>query len=650
MEGHQRMLSKSSLKLVFAIGSVVVVAAALSADRPQAFKPTEKAFYLDQTQLNFIRPGLVFTITKAEIAADGTVKAYLKVTDPKGAGLDRLGVVTPGAVSISFLLGYIPADGSQYTSYITRTRTGAAGTVTQATGENTGTWTVVNTGEYIYTFTNKLPSGYDKNATHTIGVYGSRNLDEFEMGRQYADTTFNFVPAGGAVTKVRDVIRTASCNKCHDQLGLHGGSRRSVEVCNMCHTPQTPDSATGNITDMKVFIHKIHFGANLPSVKAGKPYKVANADYSDVVNPSPAMACKACHEDKSVTGATQADNWNTKPSIAACGSCHDDVNFATGAGHVGLPQFNDNQCANCHQPKGEVDFDASIMGAHTVPVNSSLLAGVVFSIQKADDVLPGKRPTVTFTVKDKKGNPVDISTLNSLRLYMGGPTSDVSSYVREDVLKATGPGDGRYFWTFAASIPATAKGSYQFGIEGYRTTVVLKGTQKERSIRDYGINAVFSASLDSTPVVPRRASVATASCNKCHYSIEFHGGNRNTVEQCTFCHNPNLTAGTAKESFNFANMIHRFHEEARYPGNLRNCSQCHVNNSQFPVVRAGSLPVVDGLAPISPVPANTNACMVCHNTPEAWSHAQANTTALGESCTVCHGSAAEFSVSKVHAQ
>jgi OmcA/MtrC family decaheme c-type cytochrome len=377
---------------------------------------------------------------------------------------------------------------------------------------------------------------------------------------------------------------------------------------------------------------------------------IANADYSDVVNPSPAMACKACHEDKSVTGATQAENWNTKPSMAACGSCHDDVNFATGAGHVGLPQFNDNQCANCHQPQGEVDFDASIKGAHTVPVNSTLVAGVVFGIEKVDDAAPGKRPVVTFTVKDKKGNPVDITTLNSLRLYMGGPTSDVGSYVREDVLKAVGPGDGRYFWTFAASIPATAKGSYQFGIEGYRTTVVLKGTQKERSIRDYGINAVFTASLTGGTPEPRRTSVSTANCNKCHYSISFHGGNRNTVEQCTFCHNPTLTEGTPAESFNFANMIHRFHEEARYPGNLRNCSQCHVNNSQFPVVRADTIPVVDGKAPVSPVPTNTNACMVCHNTPAAWSHAQANTTALGESCAVCHGSTADFSVSKVHAQ
>jgi len=42
----------------------------------------------------------------------------------------------------------------------------------------------------------------------------------------------------------------------------------------MCHTPQTVDPDTGNTVDMKVFIHKLHMGSQLPSVKAGTPYQV----------------------------------------------------------------------------------------------------------------------------------------------------------------------------------------------------------------------------------------------------------------------------------------------------------------------------------------------------------------------------------------
>ena len=46
------------------------------------------------------------------------------------------------------------------------------------------------------------------------------------------------------------------------------------------------------------------------------------------------------------------------------------MNFATGANHVNLPQVSDNQCTQCHIPQGELEFDASIKGAHTVPTES----------------------------------------------------------------------------------------------------------------------------------------------------------------------------------------------------------------------------------------------------------------------------------------
>jgi len=646
------MSKQSRLIFVIALACVIgLAAAALSAGDPPAFRPTEKAFYADQALVNFVRPGLTFKITKAEIAADGTVTAWIKMTDPKGMGLDREGIVTPGVISASFLIGYIPSYDVPYVSYITRSRTGAAGTVTQATGENTGKWTKIADGDYTYTFLNKVPASYDKNATHTIGVYGSRNLDEFELGRNYSDAVYNFVPNGTPVTVTRDIIRTQSCNNCHDALGMHGGSRRSMEVCNLCHTPQTPSSAEGVTTDMRVMIHKIHFGENLPSVQAGKKYTIAGHDYSEIVFPAPAMACKACHQDKSVAGATQADFYLSNPTRAACGSCHDDVNFDTGENHAGMPQFSDSQCKNCHMPKGELDFDTSISGAHTVPIESSLLAGVVVKIDNVTDVAPGRSPIVAFTVKDKTGKAVDIKTLNSLRIYMAGPSTDIPSYIREDALKAEGPGDGRYFWTMAAKLPADAKGSWQFGMEGYRTTPVLAGTQKQRSIRDYTANTLFQATVGHGPAAPPRTVVSSQNCNKCHYTLEFHGGNRNDAQMCTFCHNPNLVEGAEQISWNYATMIHRYHgEEVRYPGRLNNCNQCHTGDSQGLPLKEGLMPVKNGLAPINPTGPVANACLSCHNEPVAWQHAAANTTKLGESCSVCHGRNGEFSVSKVHAQ
>src|SRR4029453_6405691 len=127
--------------------------------------------------------------------------------------------------------------------------------------------------------------------THTIGIYGSRDLNEFELGTDYASATFNFVPNGSPVTLVRDVVRTQSCNRCHDQLSFHGGSRRGVEMGVLCHTPQTTDPDTGNTVVLPVMVHKTHMGSGLPSVQADKPYQIIGNqqslhDYSTVVNPA----------------------------------------------------------------------------------------------------------------------------------------------------------------------------------------------------------------------------------------------------------------------------------------------------------------------------------------------------------------------------
>jgi OmcA/MtrC family decaheme c-type cytochrome len=328
--------------------------------------------------VNFIRPGLDMKIVSATIAPDGTISVDYKLADPKGAPLDRLGVQTPGAVSVSFLCAYIPNGQTQFVSYATRARTSVDGkkTVTQAAADANGTTRQVADGEYVYTFATKAPSGWDPAATHRIGIYGNRNLSEFDMGTSFDDDTFTWVPAGGTPAP-REVIKTASCNKCHDQLAHHGGSRRSLELCIMCHTPQTSDPNTGNTVDMKVMVHKIHMGSSLPSVKAGKPYQIGGGanpdDWSTVVFPSDARRCEACHEQN--TGAAQATAFLANPSRAACGSCHDDVNFATGENHHDLVQVSDNMCSSCHVPQGELEFDASIRGAHTIPQQSTSRPG-----------------------------------------------------------------------------------------------------------------------------------------------------------------------------------------------------------------------------------------------------------------------------------
>jgi OmcA/MtrC family decaheme c-type cytochrome len=88
-----------------------------------------------------------------------------------------------------------------------------------------------------------------------------------------------------------------------------------------------------------------------------------------------------------------------------------------------------------------------------------------------------------------------------------------------------------------------------------------------------------------------------------------------------------------------------------FPGDLRNCDKCHVNNSQSLPLPAGRTNVLNPQAWYSPMGPATAACTACHTQRSTAAHTSVNTSAtFGESCDVCHGVNAEFSVDRVHAR
>jgi OmcA/MtrC family decaheme c-type cytochrome len=623
---------------------------------------------LSEAQANFVRPGLVIKILSAEIAADGTIRTRFKLTDPRGQPLDRSGVETPGPVSVSFIAAYIPRGQDKYVSYTVRTQTSPITGVAaiQAAGQNNGTFTKVGDGEFTYQFSIRA-NNVDRTVTHSIGAYGSRNMSELQLPNNYDDDVFNFVPNGSPVTVTRDVIRTESCNDCHHEMAFHGGSRRTMELCVLCHTPQTTDPDTGNTVDMAPMTHRIHAGASLPSVRAGKPYIIIGNqqsvhDYSKINFPADVRNCQVCHEQN--RGAKQADAM-FNASRAACGSCHDDVNFATGVGHINLPQISDNQCNNCHVRDGELDFDASILGAHRVPRFAKALPGVELKILEVTGAGPGKSPTIAFSIKDKQGNPIDPSKMARLNLRISGPAHDYGTLISEDARRAQGV-PGQYFWTTLRALPANASGTWAVSLEGRTEITVLPGTTKQQTIRDTGINSTVFVSVDGSAMQPRRQIVTTQKCNACHFQMAFHGDARNTVENCAVCHSSSLVAGSGANAqpVEFATMIHRIHRghslenpyvignanfnEIGYPGDLRRCDACHVNNSQNLPLRGDLRPVATPAGPVNQVPKMTSACVGCHDGIVTLAHALTNTNELGETCGTCHGPNSEFSVQRVH--
>ena len=632
------------------------------------FGPTSKAYYLDQAQVNFVRPGLIVTVTGASIAADGTVTATFKVTDNVGLPLDINGIYTPGAMRIRFAIASIPQGQEQYVNYIqSTTSTG----YTQAGQDSTGVFTQTAPGVYSYVFSHKVPATYDPTVTHTVGMWASRDLTSFNLGTNYSNSVYNWVPNGSKVTTVRDVVETTSCNQCHDPLNAHGGSRQLVTVCVLCHTPQTSDS-TGQPLDFKVMIHKIHMGSSLPSVVAGGTYKPNGTNFSKVVFPSDIRTCTKCH----TTTAKQATAYLV-PERAACGSCHDDVNFTTGANHPGGIQADDSKCGLCHAPQGTQEFDASVIGAHTIPANSTQLHGVQLKLISASGA-PGGPVTVQFQVTDKNGNTLQLSQLSSLSILIAGPNTDYPSYVSESALKTATLSSGTYTYITTNKLPATAKGSYTVGIEGYSTETVNEGSAGNVSVRDDALNQDMAFSVDGSTPVARRVIVSEANCNACHTQLSLHGGIRNEVTHCPICHNPNGNDSPIRpasqnppETIDFRTLVHKIHSGVNlanqytiygfggsvnnfngvlFPGNLADCAKCHTGNSQLLPLPSGLLPVQTPRGYLNPTQPETAACVACHDSQTVSAHALANTTTLGESCDVCHGEGAAFAVDFVHAQ
>jgi OmcA/MtrC family decaheme c-type cytochrome len=667
--------------------------------------------YLTASDIAFIRPGLKVIVNSITIGSNRIPVVDISLTDSLDQPLDRLGKVTPGAISVSFILSaYDPAT-RQYTAYTTRSVTTPAnsphpGVTAIQAGTDTGTFTDLETGHAKFTFKTVLPAGFDQTKTHTLGIYATRALgavpgiDPALAKNYFANVEYDFRPDGAAVTAKWDKVNLAtSCNNCHDPLSAHGGARQDPKLCALCHQPQTSDPDTGNTVDFKVMIHKIHSGPNLPSVKAGTPYQIigfgqAVNDFSNVNFPpgNEVTNCAFCHEGTNAAAKpTQAAVWYTNPSRAACGSCHDDIDWVTGKNHVAGPQLDDKTCASCHTPDSGLDFDASIKAAHTVPLKSKQLKGLTATIVSVTNAAPGKSPTFTFAIKNGDGTPVDGTKLGAFAPILAGPTGSYTTFFRESGLSTVAkpgkydPATGLTSYTFTAVIPATATGTWTASADITRN-IALKhnnGTA-DTTVREPAFNPIKYFAVTGTTVTPRRTAVATTQCNSCHDVLGLHGGQRMTTEECVICHNPTNSdvaqrpaAAGVPESISFQRLIHRIHKgenltqdftvygnggslhnynDVRFPGDLRNCAKCHTGT-------AYTLPLPTGIASVNtqrdyfaPQGPATAACLGCHDSKDTAAHAFLNTVTFpgaslsAEACATCHSTGKDWAVEKVHAR
>jgi OmcA/MtrC family decaheme c-type cytochrome len=210
--------------------------------------------------------------------------------------------------------------------------------------------------------------------------------------------------------------------------------------------------------------------------------------------------------------------------------------------------------------------------------------------------------------------------------------------------------------------------------------------------------------LTATTPAARRQIVDINKCKVCHNGtkvqrLSLHGANRNEeLGACVVCHNPNQTdipyrTSGAEVSIDFKRMVHSIHaggfrktpfsvvgfqgtvydfSAVRFPAELRNCVNCHIDKNgkgtfELPIssvalgstINTQSAPGTVNVDPsthlkISPTAAT---CSGCHDSTEVRSHmirtggatfGSLQQNIAPEKCINCHGPGKEESVRRAH--
>lgn len=468
-------------------------------------------------------------------------------------------------------------------------------------------------GSYTYTFAKNITDPtqtngvtYDPTKTHRLVIQLSGTIPGTSVDlKNPANIIYDWVPAGGTVTK-KEVTSMTACNECHGdyfKTSPHAG-RVDPRYCAVCHTDQRKIGRTNSASsggaftgttyvadgevqgDFAIMVHKIHMGNRL--TKTGYDYagvKYNDIGYSMIGTPNGEAQQKNCLKCHTKTeAAPQGDNWKARPSRAACGSCHDNINFATGAnlktgGAVHIIQTSDANCATCHTEAKITEYHSTQFYSPFSPAQKAGLADFAFDIKDVS-VNSNNQPVVTFRVMKGRGNsfttPVNFSSFtgytNSISFIvaysmaqdgiaapndfnnLGRAAGQPASVTLANLIAAgsagntngslTGPDASGYY---TAVLNGGATNAARFPAGATMRTVLMQGNVTQSAgtegITTASIRYVKGVSKTVTGDTPRRAIVDNEKCFKCHDMLVFHGGSRTyNTQLCVVCHNPNLSS------------------------------------------------------------------------------------------------------------
>ena len=576
--------------------------------------------------------------TALNITVNSVTIDTLPVVDFTVTNQDGLGMTGLVATDLRFNIGkLVPGSNGapdNWQNYINRARSGAVQGSQErvASGYVFGSLVRLGSGRYTYTFAtdikdpaanpcpapctdaggNALDVRYEPRLTNRVTIQQANSAYPVASG------VYDFVPNGGVVLPLRDIVATATCNGCHGELVAHG-TRSDTRLCVTCHNPGSWVAGSPNTTvDFKVMVHRIHYnkaGEALPSVLAGFPYTIGATDFSAVVFPQDARNCMRCHDGTpgAANATPQGDHWKTQPSIQSCGSCHDNVYFGSAPdptrpyqtkAHSGGLMTDSSACSLCHGT-GKFSDGKDIGVAHAFPARlKAAAARFRYNILDATAVAPGGKPVVTFSVTDptrgdapydiKADAPFTAGAASTLTVKLGWNTTDFANDgsgqsfgqpVSMNALTAAVPGvaPGTYTVTSPVAIPASQAGTLRVMMDGHPAgDVSTPGAFTDR----LAVKSAFKDVRITGSVVARRTVVDIAKCNVCHDVLSLHGNNRtDEIGVCTVCHNANATDGGRRpatagvltggvdgkleESIDFKTMIHGIHAGEAGNGGFR---------------------------------------------------------------------------------
>jgi OmcA/MtrC family decaheme c-type cytochrome len=562
-------------------------------------------------------------ITSVTVSSPPVVEFTL--TDERGQGLVGLPASSIGFAFAKLIPG-IDGNADDWQSYINEIEeAGSVGPGTedqiQSTRDRGSDEKLVDNGDGSYTYTYgidvtdvtaPIAVAYEPDLTHRVSaqISGFADVD---------NPVYTWRPSDGATTGIfsRDIAVIDTCNNCHDRLEFHGGSRNQVEYCVTCHNPGSTDANSGNTVDFKQMIHKIHRGANLPSIVNGAlgdnytiwgfrdsehvySVNVGPGETEGVIFPQDIRNCRNCH-DESNPATPEAINWQARPTREACGACHDEVNFDTGEGHsTGMIVATNEDCQTCHGLEG-ID-GLKVANRHRI-LEAEAAERYAYNVIDATDTSPGQTPTVIFSVTDPKNGDAPYDIQNDPPFTKGGGASRLAIDIGWDNVDhnntgsgsevpgsrpgsaaqvvsldplfggSTDNGDGTFSITSTVALPADLEGSLAVGIEGHPAANLDDDGVLDRIPVTGAVD--YFAVTDAEPE-DRRAVVAIDNCNACHEKLSLHGSNRTDNPQlCVMCHNPNATDvrarteagvdamtsadGKDEETIDFKQMIHAIH-------------------------------------------------------------------------------------------